>query len=252
MPLLLRTAIATVLILFPLHAGAADLVVSAAVSLKGAFVEVGEAFRRRHPGDRIIFNFGASGELAQQIARGAPVDVFASAGTREMSGLADQHLLVSGSMKSFAGNRLVVVTPPAGKPVGSLRELAVFDRVAIGNPETVPAGRYAAEALKKEGIYGTLLARGKLIFAGSVRQALACVEADSVDAGLVYATDARNNGKARVSFVVPAALTEPILYPVALVKGSKHVELGRAFIDALVSESGQRILHDHGFLRAPK
>lgn len=229
-------------------AAAAELLVSSAISLREAFLDLGARFERQHPGDKVIFNFGASGHLAQQIERSAPADVFVSASFLEIQRLQDKHLIQSESIRVFARNRLVVVVPPGNKKPTSLQQLSELDSLAIGNPSTVPAGKYAVEALQKAKVHSLLAAKSKLILAESVRQAMVYVQSGNVDAGIVYATDALAGKGISRAFDIPERLHESILYPLALVQGSKHVELGRAFIDLVTSLEGRSILKSKGFI----
>ncbi|BAC92224.1 molybdate ABC transporter substrate-binding protein [Gloeobacter violaceus] len=233
-------------------AQAAELTVSAAISLKEAFGEIAVQFEKGRPGDKINFNFAASGELSQQIERGAPVDVFASAALKQMNDLDKKGLLLAGTNQPFARNRLVVVVPKGQTKVASFEQLSKVGRLTIGNPKTVPAGQYAAEALTKAGIYDTLLASQKIVFSENVRQALAYVEDGNVDAGIVYVTDARASQKADVGFLVPANYSEPVVYPIAVVKDSKQPDPARAFVTFVLSARGQEILLSKGFLGANK
>ncbi|MGA7952569.1 MAG: molybdate ABC transporter substrate-binding protein [Gloeobacterales cyanobacterium] len=243
--------IALFLCLLALPAQAAELAVSAAISLKEAFCEIAIQFEQVHPGDKVIFNFAGSGELAQQIGRGAPVDVFASAALKPMSVLDKQGDLWPSTNQPFARNRLVVIVPKGDTRVTRFEQLAKVNRLTMGNPKTVPAGQYASEALTKAGIYQNLLDAQKLVFSENVRQALAYVEAGSVDAGIVYATDARTSTKVTIGFPVPANYSESILYPIAVLKDSKQPALAKAFVTFVRSAQGQAILQSKGFL-SPK
>lgn len=228
---------------------AADLTVSAAISLKESFTEIATQFKKEHPNDQILFNFGASGELAQQIEQGAPVDVFASAALKQIQTLNKKGLLL-GASQPFARNRLVVVVPKTETKVTSFEQLAKVKLLAIGNPKTVPVGQYAVEAFTKAGIYQTLLNEKKFVFAENVRQVLTYVESNNVDAGIVYATDARTSEKTTVGFPVPANYSEPIVYPIAVIKDSKQPDLAKAFVTFVLSTQGQTILQSKGFLSA--
>jgi molybdate transport system substrate-binding protein len=228
---------------------AAELTISAAISLKESFTEIAAQFKKEHPNDQVLFNFGASGELAQQIEQGAPVDVFASAALKQMQNLDKKGLLLSAS-QPFVRNRLVVVVPKGEAKVTSFVQLAKVKSLAIGNPKTVPVGQYAVEALTKAGSYQTLLDEKKFIFAENVRQVLTYVESNNVDAGIVYATDVRTSEKASIGFPVPASYSEPIVYPIAVIKDSKQPDLAKAFVAFVLSTQGQAILQSKGFLSA--
>jgi molybdate transport system substrate-binding protein len=230
-------------------AGAAEITVSAAASLKEAFTEMGRAFESANPAHKVLFNFAASGQLLQQIAQGAPVDVFASADEETMDKAARQGLVNSASRTSFARNQLVVVVPAVSSPpYARLTELArpEVKRIAIGNPESVPAGRYAKEVLETARLWADL--QPKIVNAQNVRQVLDYVARDEVDAGFVYATDAALAVN-RVRVVERPATAVTILYPIAVVSGAANAELAAAFVRFVRGESGQRILAGFGFLR---
>ena len=231
----------------PAAGGTQELTVSAAASLTNAFQELGQGFEKIHPGTKIIFNFAASGPLLQQIARGAPVDLFASADERTMDQAQAQGIIVNRSRKNFVRNRLVLIVPAAEKlGVKVLNDLKWpgIGKIALGNPETVPAGRYAQEALTRLGLWGALAP--KFIFGESVRQVLDYVARGEVDAGLVYVTDAAlAAGKIRT--VQELKEHRPIVYPIAVVAASGQKELAQRFQDYVLSPQGQEILGKYGF-----
>jgi molybdate transport system substrate-binding protein len=228
-------------------ASAADLVVSAAASLTNAFGEIGKEFEKAEPGTRVLFNFAASGQLLQQISRGAPVDVFASADQETMDRAQKQNLIVRGSRHDFIGNKLVVVVP-AGSPVTpqSLADLgsAEIRRVALSNPETVPVGRYGKLALEEAGQWESV--KDKIINTGNVRQSLDYAARGEVDAAFVYVTDARMMSK-RVTVAFECPLSKPILYPAAAVKGNGNEKLALEFVAYLGQEPARKILRKYGF-----
>lgn len=230
-----------------LPAWSADLTVSAASSLTESFRELGAAYEKAHPGTRVDFNFAASGVLLQQIARGAPVDVFASADEATLQQAAEQDLLASGSRRIFAVNALWVVVPPQAKETPrSLQDLAGagVQRIALGNPDSVPVGRYAKGALERAGLWPQLQA--KLINTQNVRQSLDYVARGEVDAGFVYATDAQAMpDRVRRAFAVP--VQGRIAYPLAVLKASTQPLQAQRFADFVMSAQGQAILARHGF-----
>ena len=227
-------------------AAAADLIVSAAASLTNAFQEIGVGFEAANPGTKVQFNFAASGQLLQQIARGAPVDVFASADPETMNQAEQQKLVEPASRSNFAGNTLVVIVPvdrPGPKTLGDLAGAAV-KQVAIGVPASVPVGRYTRAVLEKAGLWPRVEA--KMIGAQSVRQVLDYVARGEVDAGFVYATDAAlMPDKVKVALTVPT--TNPILYPVAPIAASPNAALARRFVEFLVAPPAQAVLAKYGF-----
>jgi len=227
-----------------------EITVSAAASLREAFQEIGRLHEARAR-VRTNFNFGASGALQKQIESGAPVDVFASAGGAQMDALAAQSLIAPETRRDFARNSLVLIVPADSPPsLSSFADLsdAEVTKIAVGNSKTVPAGQYAEQSLARLGLWQRLQPR--LILAEDVRQVLDYVARGEVDAGIVYASDARAaGGKVRTVATAPPDSHEPILYPAAAVRASAHREAARAFIETIVSDEGQRILETYGFAR---
>jgi molybdate transport system substrate-binding protein len=227
------------------------IVVSAAVSVENAFVKISKLYTAR-TGTKVDFSFGASGNLEKQIEAGAPVDVFASAGEKEMDQLQSQALVEPGTRADFAGNALVLVIPANSKlKLDSFRQLGGphVKRLALGNPKTVPAGFYAQQALEHLDLWPKLQSR--LIFAEDVRQALDYVMRGEVDAGIVYATDvAIAGGKVRQVAEAPEGTYGPIRYPIAAIKGCAHPEAANQFIELVLSPEGQDILKGYGFRAA--
>ncbi len=224
-----------------------ELIVSAAASLTNAFGEIGKKFESANPATRVVFNFGASGALLQQIDKGAPVDVFASADQLTMNQAAEKGLLVPGSRKDFAGNELVLIVPTGAKAtVKTLKDLTAKDigKIALGNPQTVPAGRYAQEVLTNEGLWDEL--KPKFIFGESVRQVLDYVSRGEVDAGFVFATDAVV-AKDHVKEALEAAKHKPITYPISIVGSTKNKDLATRFVDFVLSREGEEVLSRYGF-----
>ncbi|HEY3384166.1 MAG TPA: molybdate ABC transporter substrate-binding protein [Vicinamibacterales bacterium] len=233
------------------HPRAADvtLTVSAAVSLKEAIEEVGRRFEAGRPGVRVQYNFGASGELQQQIEAGAPIDLFVSASETNMDALHAKRLIVAATRRTIARNVLVVAVP-SDSPI---RLASVSDlqkpqvrRIAIGSPKTVPAGAYAEQCLRATGEWDRLQSR--LVFGGNVRQVLDYLARGEVDAGFVYATDvAVRGGVAKAAFRPPQATYAPITYPAAVVGGSPHLAEATAFVEMLAGREGQAVLARFGF-----
>lgn len=226
-----------------------QITVAAAISLKDAFLSMAQLYRE-HTGDRVNFSFGASGELMRQIEAGAPVDVFASAGQREMDDLQSKALIKASSRADFARNSLVIVRLAGStldlKAVGDLARQAV-KRISIGNPKTVPAGMYAQQLLAHTQLWHKLQPR--LIFAENVRQVLDYVERGEVSAGIVYATDVGiAHGKVQVAASAPDGSYGPILYPIAVMKGSAHPGGAREFERFVLGAEGQQVLRKFGFL----
>ena len=231
-----------------LPASAADLMVAAASSLTNAFAEIGKAYEKENPDTRVLFTYAASGQLVQQIARGAPIDVLATADLESMDRA--ERSIYADSRANFASNRLVLITPGDAKlELAQLQGLAdaAVSRIAIGTPESVPVGRYARLALEKAGLWEQL--KPKLIFTQNVRQSLDYVIRGEVDAGFVYASDAAIT-PVKVRTAMEVAVDKPIFYPIAVVKGYGNERRARSFVAFVTSGKGQAILQKYGF-RAP-
>ena len=224
-----------------------ELLVSAAASLTESFRELGKMFEAKNPGVKVSFNFAATGPLLQQIAQGAPADVFASADQESMDKAEKGKLLRPGSRVDFVANTLVLVAP-ANQP-SALKGLAdlklhTVQRIAIGNPDSVPAGRYTKGALEKQGLWDALTP--KYVMAISVKQALEYVQRGEVEAGFVYASDAVA-AKDRVRVVAEIPTVTPIVYPMAVVAGSAHQKEALAFIRFLREKEAREVLVKYGF-----
>lgn len=251
----MRSAMAVLIMLATAVAGAEaqEMTLSVAVSLKEAIEDLGKSFAASRPGLTLRYNFGASGDLQKQIEAGAPVDLFLSAAQRQMEELEKKNLIVAASRRAFARNVLTVVKPADSRvDISKAADLADsrVGRIALGNPKTVPAGQYAEESLKALGLWERL--QPKMVFTENVRQSLDYVARGEVDAGFVYTTDLAARAQGIKEAFRPAEDTyRPIVYPVAIVAASKQQALAQAFIDLLVSESGQVVLARFGFQRPP-
>jgi len=241
-------AVIVTLAVTPVTAGAEELTLSVAISMKDAVQELGARFARERPGTVLRYNFGGSGELQKQIEAGAPVDLFVSAAARQMDELEARGLVVPATRRVFASNVLVAV-----KPVDSTVDLAKpadllgprVQRIVIGNPKTVPVGQYTEESLRALGLWERV--QPKLVLAENVRQALEYVARGEVDAGFVYTTDALRADRVKEAFRPAEDTYRPVTYPVAVVKDARQPALARALIDRLVSAAGQAVLSRLGF-----
>lgn len=237
--------LAGLLLSFQSHA--AELTVSAAASLTNAFRDLAPLFEARNPDVKVQFNFGASGALLQQIAKGAPVDVFASADQETMDQAQAQGLVKAAQRRNFVSNALVViVAAQAVRSPRALNDLAQpsYQRIAIGLPASVPVGRYTKGVLEQAGLWAAI--EPKMIGTQNVRQALDYVARGEVDAGFVYATDAAiMEGKVRLALKVPSA--QPILYPIAPLAASPNFAAAEKFAAFVNSPEAQATLAKHGF-----
>ena len=228
------------------------ITVSAASSLTNAFKEMGLAFEAQNNNIKIQWNFAASGHLLQQIVKGAPVDVFASADQETMDRAEQLGFIEKKQRKHFASNTLVLIVPKGSKQVPArLNDLTTskYQRIAMGLPASVPVGRYTQLVLERSGLWQVL--ESKMIGSQNVRQALDYVARGEVDAGFVYATDVAVSDKVRIAITVPT--DKKILYPIAPVLAEVHGDYheqsmaAQKFITFVNSQAGQAILAKHGF-----
>lgn len=224
-----------------------ELIVFAGAGLSNALKEVAASFEASHPGTKIVYNFAASGVLLQQMDKGAPVDVFAVADQKTMNQAQEKGLIVPASRTNFVSNRLVLIVPRDAKlPWRGLNDLAgpEVKRIAVGNPATVPVGRYTKEALERAGSWDQL--SPKFIFAETTRQVLDYVRRGEVDTGFVYSTDVViARGKVRVIQTVTEH--SPIIFPIAVIASSDKQALAQSFLDFVMSPAAQEIFSKFGF-----
>ncbi len=227
-----------------------SIVVSAAASLKDALDALTPVFARERPDIAIHYNLGASGTLQQQIQQGAPVDAYISAAPAQMDALDSKGLLLPGSRRNLLRNTLVLIAPAGSVQISNFNDLLKpsVKIIAIGEPQTVPAGKYAQEVLTHFGLYKPL--EPKVVFAKDVRQVLTYVASGNADAGIVYATDAKISRQVKVVAVAPQDSHAPIIYPVAVIKDTKNAEAAKAFVAFLSSRAAQSIFEKYGFSSA--
>ncbi|KMY52664.1 molybdenum ABC transporter substrate-binding protein [Bacillus sp. FJAT-27231] len=225
-----------------------ELVISAAASLTDALDELQSSFEDEHPDIDLTFNFGSSGKLAQQIEQGAPADVFLSASNQDMDKLQDKNLIQKDSRLEFAKNSLVLIAKKEQSiPISSFEEITLkkMDHLAMGEPESVPAGRYTKEVLEHLNIWESL--QNKLVLGSDVRQVLTYIESGNADLGVVYASDALTSDKVKVVSKAKSEWHEPIVYPGAITSHSEHAKAAKLFLDYLTSTEGKEVLHQYGF-----
>lgn len=228
-------------------AQAQPLTISAAASLTNVLKEAGMRYEAAKPGVKLQFNFAASGVLIQQIAQGAPVDVFISADEETMARGIEQRLLDPASRRDIAANQVVLITPAvAAVPVAALADLqsAPVRHIAIGKPATVPAGRYARQALDAARLWAPL--EPKFVYADSVRQVLDYVARGEAEAGFVYSTDAALMPD-KVKVVMRVDGHAPVRYPAALTTDGQQKAAAADFLAYLLSSPVQELLVKAGF-----
>ena len=222
------------------------LTLSAAASVKDGIAEIEDAYKHSHVNVEFTNNFGSSGTLAAQIDQGAPVDIFIAAAAKPMDDLEAKGLIVAGTRRNLLQNTLVLIAPLDSRirDFQGLKDKSIR-LIALGDPAAVPAGQYGKQTLLSFHLWEQLSA--KFVLGKDVRQVLTYVETGNADAGLVYATDAQGSGKVRVVATAPESAHDPIVYPVAVVKGSRNEEASRRFVEFLGTPIAQAIFVKHGF-----
>lgn len=223
-----------------------SLTISAAASLNESLSEIKDQFEKEHTNIELVLNFGGSGSLQQQIKQGAPVDLFFSAAKDNFTELIEKGFIDKEKQDDIVGNNLVLIILKE-RTLESIDELTQGEirKVAIGTPESVPAGRYAKQTIESFNLWNSL--EPKLVMSKDVRQVLTYVETGNVDAGFVYNTDAMQSDKVDVVEKFSKNHHSPILYPAGIVKTSKHYDEAVVFYDYLKSDSARKIFEKHGF-----
>jgi molybdate transport system substrate-binding protein len=219
---------------------------SVAASMTDALKELVADYRAKHENITLLPNFGASGALAKQIEQGAPVDIFISANPDWVKYLADKQLIVPETIKIFAFNRLVFIGKPKTADF-TLKQAAMLQRVAIGNPQNVPAGQYAKQALENVGIYATMEKQKKFVRAPDVRHALLYADQEEVDGAFVYKTDALLAKHAVIILTVPENLHDKITCPMVLTLDGVKNDRAKSFYTYLAGKESKGVLEKHGF-----
>ena len=223
-----------------------ELNISAAASLKEAMADLEAAYTSKNPEVSFVINYGSSGSLQQQIEQGAPCDLFISAGEKQMTALEEEGLLLDGTNKDLVKNSLVLITSNDSEisSIDSLNSDAV-SKIALGEPASVPAGKYADETLTSLAIKDSL--NNKLVFAKDVKEVLAWTASGNADAGFVYLSDALSSDGVKIVETISEEYHSPITYPVAIVKDSDDIDAAKAFEDFLFTDEAQEIFEKYGY-----
>ncbi len=223
-----------------------ELNVSAAASLKESMLEIEKKYEQENPEIDLILNFGGSGSLKQQITQGAPCDIFISASTRYMDVLKAEGYLMDNKYSQLAKNQLVLASKTNN--IKSLKDLQdkSIKNIAIGEINSVPAGQYANEVLINEEIKDDI--ESKLVYAKDVKEVLAWIESENVQAGFVYYTDIINNDKLNI-YKIDENLHSPIMYPIGIVNNTKKGYEAKLFEEYLLKEKTQEIFQKYGYIK---
>ncbi|MBR4448128.1 molybdate ABC transporter substrate-binding protein [Methanobrevibacter sp.] len=222
---------------------------AAAASLKNAFDEkLIPMFEEKYPGVTVTPTYASSGDLQTQIENGLEADVFMSAANKQMNALADEGLVDNDTNLQFLENKVVLIVPAdSDANITSFDDLKdVEGNIAIGDPESVPAGQYAQEVLNNTGLWDTV--EPKLSLGTDVTAVLNQVAQGSADCGIVYATDAKSTDDVKVICEAPDdALKTPVIYPVAALKNSTDSDATQAFMDFLQTQEAKDVFVEYGF-----
>lgn len=223
-----------------------ELNISAAASLKESIAEIQEEFKKVKPNVTLTVNFGASGSLQQQIEQGAPCDIFISAGQSQMKALEDKSLLLENTKKDLVKNELVLVGSKNTTITGIVDlNTDKVKKIAVGEPKSVPAGKYADEVFTSLGIKDAVTS--KLVFAKDVKEVLAWSVSGNTDVGFAYKSDALSNTDAKIIETIPGDKHSPITYPIGIIKASKNPDAAKAFEDFLFTDTCKKIFEKYGY-----
>lgn len=223
------------------------ITLAAAASLKNILEgEVIPAFNQENPNITVQTTYDASGKLQTQIESGASIDVFISSATTQMDALNKQGILLEGSVLNLLENKLVLIVPLGStKGIVNFTDIIKGEKLAIGDPASVPAGKYAKEALSSLNLWEQII--GKASLGTNVTEVLNWVAEGSADAGIVYATDARSSSKVTIIAEAPAGSMSKVLYPVGIIKTTENIEATKKFVQYLQSKEANKLFTEAGF-----
>ena len=226
----------------------AELIISAAVSMQHVLEEIRLLYNQKYPQAKIVFNFGSSGGLQQQIEQGAAVDLFISAAPQQMNRLAEKKLLIGKTRQNLVKNQMVLVVSKDNRAIASFTDLTErsVTKIALGEPNSVPVGQYAQEILTSLNIIDTV--RTKAVYGKDARQVFNYVATGNIDAGIVYRTDAMDAEGVEIIDTAPSSTHSSVVYPAAVIKNSKNIRAAEQMLRFLLSDEAQAIFQRHGFL----
>lgn len=232
--------------------GEQSILVAAAASLKNAYEdELIPRFEEQYPGVTVEGTYDSSGKLQTQIEEGLEADVFMSAATKQMKALDEEGMIASDTIVNLLENKIVLIVPAGSdSQIDSFEKIGDAASIALGDPESVPAGQYAKEALTNLSVWDSI--QDKVSFGTNVTEVLNQVAAVSADAGIVYATDAASMAD-QVTVVAEApegSLEKKVIYPVAVVKATTHEDAAKAFVDFLQTPDAIKVFESYGFVAA--
>ena len=228
-----------------------ELTISAAASLQAVMKAIKPLYEEAYPNREIVYNFSSSGSLQRQIEQGAPVDVFISAAVDKMDALAGQDLILTETRRNLLKNQMVLVTQQGNKDNLNITDFQDLNTdqvnlIALGEPESAPAGKYAQEVLVSFNMADKVNA--KAVYGKDVRQVLNYVATGNVEAGIVYQTDAQVSDNVEIAAIAPEESHSPVIYPIAVIKDSDTPEIGKELIKFLTTDEAQAVFEEYGFV----
>ena len=230
-----------------------NLTISAAASLKDAMAEIKPIYEQKKTDVSLTLNLASSGSLRQQIEQGAPVDLFISASPSHMNMLQEKGLLIDESLRDLLKNQMVLIVPQENTAaVNTFQDLTkdAISKISIGEPKSVPAGKYGQEVLSYLDIYEAV--EPKIVFAKNVRQVVNYVATGNVDAGIVYRTDTKGSSRAKIVANAPERSHTPVVYPMAIIKDSKNIEAAKQLEEFILTPEAKAVFEKYGFITLNK
>ncbi|MEN8906391.1 MAG: molybdate ABC transporter substrate-binding protein, partial [Clostridiales bacterium] len=194
-----------------------NLTISVAASLTNVMEDVREIYEKENSNIKITYNFGSSGSLQRQIEQGADVDIFISAATKQMDVLKNKDLIIDDTSKNFLKNNIVLITQKTNTDIKNFEDItsSKIKKIAMGEPDSVPAGQYAKEVLDSIGIFDSV--KLKIVYAKDVREVLTWVETENAEVGIVYGSDLIASDKVKLVSKAPENSHEEVYYPAAVI-----------------------------------
>ncbi|MGK7935868.1 MAG: molybdate ABC transporter substrate-binding protein [Xenococcaceae cyanobacterium] len=226
-----------------------NLTVSAAASLKDVMAEIQPIYEQQKTNVSLTLNLASSGSLRQQIEQGAPVDLFISASASHINMLQEKGLIIDENRRDLLKNQMVLIVPQENTAsVNTFEDLTkeAISTISIGEPQSVPAGKYGKEVLTSLGIYEAV--EPKIVFAKNVRQIVNYVATGNVDAGIVYQTDTNASQEVKIVANAPEKSHTPVVYPIAIIKDSKNIEAAQQLKEFMFTPEAKAVFEKYGFI----
>ncbi|MBL4937310.1 molybdate ABC transporter substrate-binding protein [Clostridium sp. YIM B02515] len=223
------------------------ITVAVAASLKNCMDEkLIPMFKEKYPGIKVQATYDSSGKLQSQIEQGASIDVFMSAAMKQMDELNKKDLIDKDSVVKLLENKIVLIVPVNNeKGISTFQDILKADKIAVGDPASVPAGQYAREVLTNLKVWEDVSKKASL--GTNVTEVLNWVAEGSVDAGIVYSTDTASNKKVKITAEAPEGTVSKVIYPAGVIKASKNKDSSKKLLEFLQSDEAKKVFESYGF-----